>query len=627
MRLFLRHTRHFWTALHDMLMAGLSFYLALTLRLGNGLSHYTSLRQVIFGVVLCAFVSFGVFYVMRLYRGLWRYTSIPDLIAIVKSVTIALLLFYLALFICNRLEEMPRSVPFIQWLLLIALLGAPRFAYRIWRDRRLGLHTSLRAENRIPVLLIGSGERAELFLRDTRSGASAQYVVVGMIDDKENRIGRTIHNVRIYGNTDNMPQIVEELAAKGMRPQRAILTYDTLDGAKVRHLLAVTEKIGLPLARLPRLSEFKQGMVEKMDIRPIAVEDLLGRAQNVHDKEPVRAFITGKVVLVTGSGGTIGSELTRQIADLSPSRLIMYELSEYALYQIDMELSTRFPHVPRTAIIGDVKDRAHLDSVFAQEKPEVVFHAAAIKHVPLAEANPEEAVLTNLFGTQCVAEACAKHHALVMVMISTDKAVNPSSLMGATKRAAESYCQALGSDPSYKGKTRFVTVRFGNVLGSTGSVIPLFQQQLARGGPLTVTHPEMVRYFMTVREAVELVMQSATLSSRSGEIYVLDMGQPVRILDLAEQMVRLAGLKPHQDIKIEFTGLRPGEKMFEELFHFSEEHTKTAHESIWLANPRHASLKEINVLLSKLQDACLKRDTSSAIALVQQLVPEYTRTA
>jgi O-antigen biosynthesis protein WbqV len=274
-------------------------------------------------------------------------------------------------------------------------------------------------------------------------------------------------------------------------------------------------------------------------------------------------------------------------------------------------------------VIGDVRDREHLDIVFASEKPQIVFHSAAIKHVPLAEANVEEAVLTNIFGTQCVAEACMKHGSVVMVMISTDKAVNPSSVMGATKRAAESYCQALGSE---KDTTRFVTVRFGNVLGSTGSVVPLFQQQLANGGPITVTHPDMVRYFMTVREAVELVLQSATLSTKSGEIYVLDMGQPVRILDLAEQMVRLAGLRPHIDIKIEFTGLRPGEKMFEELFHFSEEHSKTAHESIWLANPRHALIEEIKRAFDHLRETCRHRQSQKVIELLKDLVPEYTKT-
>lgn len=620
------HPRNFWTALHDTLMAAASFYLALFLRVGDEVSQHVSTPLVIFSTILCACVCLAVFSVMRLYRGLWRYASTQDLIAITKSVTIAILLFYLILFLFQRLETIPRSAPFIQWLLLLAMLGAPRFLYRTWRDHRLGIHTRFSGDNRIPVILIGSGDRAELFLRDTRSGTSAEYMAVGIVDDKTHRIGRSIHGVRIYGSVDELPQIIEKLAAKGMQPQRAILTYDTLDGSKVRHILSITDRLGLPLARLPRLSEFKHGMKDKTEIRPIAVEDLLGRPQNVHDKGPVRDYISGKTVLVTGAGGSIGSELVRQIAELAPKQLILYEVSEYALYQIDMELNNRFPTISRTAIIGDVRDTEHLQSVFTQYKPEVVFHAAAIKHVPLAEANVEEAVLTNIFGTQSVAEACAKHGTKVMVMISTDKAVNPSSIMGATKRAAESYCQAMGSDSAASGKTRFVTVRFGNVLGSTGSVVPLFHKQLAAGGPLTVTHADMVRYFMTVREAVELVLQSATLAGKNGEIYVLDMGQPVRILDLAEQMIRLAGLKPHTDIKIEFTGLRPGEKMFEELFHFSEDHTKTAHESIWIANPRQSSMKAIAPAFRKLRDLCTARKTVQAVELLKQLVPEYTKT-
>ncbi len=618
------HSRRFWIATHDTAMAGAAFLLALCLRLGDDISAYTGMDNLILSALLCSSVSFGIFYVMKLYRGLWRYASTPDLIAIIKSVTVATLLFYLTLFLVNRLEGIPRSVPFIHWLLLLAMLGAPRFLYRIWRDKRLGLNVSLGADNRIPVILIGAGDRAELFLRDTRSGVSSQYVVVGIVDNKTSRIGNSIHNITI-DHTETLPQLVERLAERGLKPQKAILTYDTLEGREVRHLFGITEKLGIPLARMPRLSEFKHGVEDKMEIRPIAVEDLLGRAQNVHDKKPVAQFITGKTVLVSGAGGTIGSELARQIADFNPAKLILFELSEYALYQIDMELGKQFPRLERMAIIGDVRDREHLEDLFAREKPQIVFHAAAIKHVPLAEANPEEAMLVNIFGTECVAETCVRHGALVMVMISTDKAVNPSSVMGASKRAAESYCQALGNGENPDNKTRFMTVRFGNVLGSTGSVVPLFQQQLAAGGPLTVTHADMMRYFMTVREAVELVLQAAALGDDNGEIYVLDMGQPVRILDLAEQMIRLAGLKPYSDIKIEFTGLRPGEKMFEELFHLSEVR-RTAHESVHIANPRHASLLDIQKLFSELRGACMKRDTKKAVGLLQKLVPEYTKT-
>lgn len=608
-------------ALHDTFMAAGSFLLALYLRYGNLSDTFSSPYLPVY-IVLCIVLCLTVFMKAGLYRGIWRYTSTPDLVAIVQAVTSALLLFYLILFAINRLTDIPRSTPFLQWLLLIVMLGGPRFLYRMLRDRQLGVQGSFSTQSRVPVLLVGAGDRAELFLRDTRAGASSGYQVVGIVDDDPANRNRSIHNVRIYGTVDELPQVVAKLARGGVNPQRVILTYDGIDGARVRHMLGITDSLGLPLARLPRLSEFKTGVQEKRDIQPIAVEDLLGRAQNIHDKTHVQQALSGRVVLVTGAGGSIGSELVRQVAGFSPSTLVLFELSEYALYQIDMELARLFPHVPRVAVLGDVRNALQLEHVLTQYKPEVVFHAAAIKHVPLAEANPEETVFSNVQGTQCLADACVKAGVRVMLMISTDKAVNPSSVMGATKRLAEQYCQALAHSPKSK-HTRFVAVRFGNVLGSTGSVVPLFHQQLSRGGPITVTHPDMVRYFMTVREAVELVLQAATLSSQSGEVYVLDMGQPVKILDLAEQMIRLVGLKPYEDIKIEFTGLRPGEKMYEELFLFSEEHARTSHESIWLARQPYAPLDELQTQMAELYKACTRRNKQEVVRLLKRLVPEF----
>lgn len=618
----LPNRRQLLIAMHDTIMAGASFLLALYLRLGDDTLHYARGLLPAY-TCLCAALCLLVFWRLRLYRGLWRYASTPDLIAITKAVTIALLLFYLLLFGGTRLEGIPRSAPFIQWLLLLALLGGPRFFYRILRDRQLGLATTLNSDNRIPVLLVGAGDRAELFLRDTRFGPSAQYLVVGILDDNPLRTGHTIHNVRIYGGTQDLGRVVERLSRQGIKPQRVILTYDRMEGHKVRHLFEAADALGMKMARLPQLAQFKEGMREDLEIRPIAVEDLLGRAQNVHDKTEIQASLTGQVVMVTGAGGTIGAELVRQIASFSPARIVLFELSEFALYRIDMELARDFPTVLRSTIIGDVRNRQQVDVVLEREKPSVVFHAAAIKHVPLAESNPEEAVLTNVMGTRVLADACVAHSVKVMVLISTDKAINPSSVMGATKRVAESYCQALGGETALNHGTRFVAVRFGNVLGSTGSVVPLFEQQLKRGGPLTVTHPDMVRYFMTVREAVELVLQAATLSGKNGEVYILDMGQPVKILDLAEQMIRLSGLKPYQDIKIEFTGLRPGEKMFEELFHATEDSARTAHEGIWLANPAHVPMQTLSKTLGVLFDICNQRNAQHVVAMLKELVPEF----
>ncbi|MBY0407881.1 MAG: polysaccharide biosynthesis protein, partial [Rickettsiales bacterium] len=449
---------------------------------------------------------------------------------------------------------------------------------------------------------------------------------VGLVDDNPSQRGRTIHRVRIYGDSGALAHIVRKLDRQGLRPQKMILTEEERAGTSVRHLLDMGEALGIPLARLPRLSEFKQGIADRLEVRPIAVEDLLGRSQKTLDRESMRALVAGKRVLVTGAGGTIGGELTRQIAAFGPAELILIEASEFNLYHIDREVREAFPELALTIVLCDVRDVAHVEDVFARHRPELVFHAAAIKHVPMAEINIEEAILTNVFGTKCIAEASLKHGVQAMVMISTDKAVNPGTVMGASKRLAEAFCQALGSSEKEAG-TKFITVRFGNVLGSTGSVVPLFSEQLKRGGPITVTHPDITRYFMTVREAVELVMQAAVLGVNQHErqecIFVLDMGQPVKIYDLAVQMIRLAGLRPEEDIKVIFTGLRPGEKLYEELFHYSESVVKTQHESISLASPRFADMNSLRESLAVLYGHCSQRKTEEALALLKQLVPEF----
>ena len=436
-----------------------------------------------------------------------------------------------------------------------------------------------------------------------------------------------MHGVAIYGGIEALPAVMCKLERKGLRPHKWIVTDDRISGTTVRQILEMADGMGVPLARLPSLSDFKHSIHDRPQIRPIAVEDLLGRAQNVLDRDSMQRFVANRKVLITGAGGTIGSELTRQISQFGPSELILIEFSEFNLYYIEREIRERFPELPLTVLLANIGDRHHIDVIFAEHKPNLVFHAAAIKHVPMAEKNIEQAILTNVFGTSHIAQACQKYGVDVMVMISTDKAVNPGNVMGATKRLAESYCQSLGRIERSEKSTKFFTVRFGNVLGSTGSVVPLFQEQLAKGGPLTVTHPDMVRYFMTVREAVELVLQAAVLgdamSDRQECIFVLDMGQPVRILDLATQMIKLAGLKPDEDIKITYTGLRPGEKLFEELFHFSENAVKTTHDGIFLASPRVTDMVTLRKGLEKLYDLCTERKTADALVQLKHMVPEF----
>ncbi|MGB0671820.1 MAG: UDP-N-acetylglucosamine 4,6-dehydratase family protein, partial [Rhodospirillales bacterium] len=408
-----------------------------------------------------------------------------------------------------------------------------------------------------------------------------------------------------------------------------LITKDNLDGATVRDLFERAQQLGLTLGRLPKLTDFKSGAADKVEVRPIAVEDLLGRPQTVLDRAGMSRLIEGRPVLVTGAGGSIGAELVRQVAALKPSRLVLLDSSEFALYRIDLELSEQEGSPDHPALLADVRDGTRLEQIFSRYRPEVVFHAAALKHVPLVEANPFEGLRTNCLGTLELARAARRHGARAMVMISTDKAVNPTNIMGASKRIAEMITQA--NDLDSESPTRFVTVRFGNVLGSTGSVVPLFQRQLARGGPLTVTHPDMKRYFMTIREAVELVLQASVHAllvhdgkvEPTGCIHVLDMGEPVRILDLAEQMVRLAGREPGRDIEIKFTGLRPGEKLFEEIFHGSEELKESGVDGVFVAHPRALQRDALYAALEQLAQACQSEDHDRLIDLVQGLVPEY----
>lgn len=615
-----RSIRNLIVACYDVGMAAVSFIIAFYVRLSDEKID-DAFPYIVKATPIFSLICLAVFIQMRLYRGLWRYASMRDLITIVKAVTLSVAIFAVLLFLFNRMEGFPRSVLFINWMVLLGLLGGSRFLYRAFRERNLP------DSNKIPVLLIGAGDAAEQFIRNSQRDNKSDFEVVGLVDDNPAQKGRTIHRITIYGDSNIIANIVRKLERKGRKPQKLIVSDEGISGDDILRILDIADGLGIPLARLPKLSELKHGVSEKINIRPIAVEDLLGRSQNTLDRKAMRELLEGKRVLITGAGGTIGGELTRQIASYNPSKLVVVELSEFNLYQIERELLANFPDLPMSFVLCDVRDSAHIDSVFAEYKPEFVFHAAAIKHVPIAEYNIEETILTNVFGSRNVAEACLKYEAQAMVMISTDKAVNPTNVMGASKRLAESFCQALGKANNDKN-TKFITVRFGNVLGSTGSVVPLFNEQLANGGPITVTDPEMTRYFMTVREAVELVLQASVLGRDMGDkkeyIFVLDMGQPMKILDLALKMIRLAGLRPHKDIEIKFTGLRAGEKLYEELFHSSENSAKTVHNSIFLASPRQTDLEILKQTFLSLYEACKIRKSATALAMLNNLVPEFT---
>ncbi|HLY55387.1 MAG TPA: nucleoside-diphosphate sugar epimerase/dehydratase [Stellaceae bacterium] len=617
--------------IHDAVMSALAPVLALALRVGPDFAGYDPV-WIAENAVLFAAIMLVCLRISGLYRGIWRYASVSDLFAISRAAAVAILTYTVVCFLLTRLEGVPRSTLVIQWFVLVALLSAPRIAYRMFKDGRVDRLFERDAGRRVPVLLVGAGDGAELFIRELRRDRRANYDAVGIVGLNDSRVGRAIHRVPVLGTVEALPRIVEQLGKSDRKPQRLIVTQDDLAGPMLQDLLEQAGALGLGIARMPRVTEITAGLEDDTALRPIAIEDLLFRPQRVLDRPAMKALVGGKRVLVTGAGGTIGSELVRQIAALEPAHLTLLDSAEYQLYLIDLDLAEHAVAIPRRAMLGDVRDRRRLDEVLAEARPELVFHAAAYKHVPMVEANPVEGVLTNVIGTRNLAEACRAARVAAMVMISTDKAVHPSNVMGASKRLAEGICQALDLQGRREGAaTRFITVRFGNVLGSTGSVVPLFQRQLAEGGPLTVTHPEVSRFFMTVREAVELVLQAAALAGsdhppaglEEGGIFVLEMGPSVKIVDLARQMIRLAGLVPDRDIRIEFVGLRPGEKIAEELFHEAEPPVPTESDGLLLARPRIGDYAMLARGLDELEDAARGRDAQRCLTALARLVPEF----
>ena len=609
------------------MVAAVSVGAALYLRLGN--ATFAMDPATAFTMTVCFAVIAGIsFHCFGMYRGLWRYASTVDLLNIVKAVTVAILIFLPLIFTLNRLDPVPRSVPIIQWCLLIVALGGPRFAYRLLRDRPLWPRTA--GAPNVPVLLLGAGHAAEQFIRASRADPHVPFRVVGVLDDGAGLQGRHIHGTAVLGRFDDLPATVAGLAAQGVRVQRVILTDPAvIDGATKRRLFEQAAELGFSVFRLPRLTELQDAAEDHpIRLQAVTLEDLLGRPQFAHEQAALDQLIGGRRVLITGAGGTIGSELTRQSAALHPCQLLLLDSSEFNLYAIDLELRERHPDVPFRPMLCDIRDRDRVMAIFAAEQPELVFHAAALKHVPMVEINPSEGILTNVVGTRNVADAAARYGARAMVQVSTDKAVKPTSVMGASKRLAEFYCQALDLEANGNGRGgRFMTVRFGNVLGSSGSVVPLFQRQLARGGPLTVTHPEIKRYFMSVQEAVALVLQASAHgleeTDARGQIFVLDMGKPAKIVDVERQVIRLAGMRPDIDVKIEFTGLRPGEKLYEELFDDAEDRLEGGVDGIFVAVSKSINLEVLRRLFDELASASRQQDRATLLRLLAHAVPSY----
>ena len=613
--------------LHDLIMTVAGFVLALALRVGSGLPEY--FETIAFFSPVLVLVAAVTYLWSGLYRGIWRYASVSDMVQLIKAVTLLIFLFFGTVFLIDRLSTIPRSVPLIQWFVLIILLAAPRFAYRLYRDQRLGLVTRRRRGGEShPILLIGAGDGAELLLRALASGRYGTYDAVGVIDIHGRRVGRSIHRTPVIGAIDDLPRVI----ARCRRPPERIILTARLPAERVREIMDRTASLGVPVSRLPSLTDFRHGLDEgRVEFRPISLNDLLRRPPARLDLSAMNDLIRGRRVLITGAGGTIGGELTCQIAGLAPSHLVLVEASEFNLYEIDRRVRSREGGGEVVSRLLDIRAHSRLDALFREFRPEVVFHAAALKHVPLVEANPVEAAATNVLGTRNVANAAAAHGVHAFVLISTDKAIRPSSIMGATKRLAEIYCQTRdltpGADSADGVRTRFMTVRFGNVLGSSGSVVPLFQEQIAAGGPVTVTHAEMRRYFMTVNEAIQLVLQAAAYGLKHedlrGRVFVLDMGEPVRIADLARQMIRLAGHQPDADIAIRFTGVRPGEKLYEELLDPEEHPVPTEADGVITVTPRLFDAALLDRALRELETAVGVADEDKVRAILGNLVPGY----
>ena len=592
---------------HDVVAAIAAWYFAYWLRFNTEIPQYIipSMGNAMLWVTP---LQTAVFFGSGMYRGIWRYASVADLQRIALAVGLSTLMIAMVLLMLPHQEPpVPRSVLLLDPILLILILGGSRLGYRVWKERRL---RNVLGSPGMPVVILGAGDAAADLLKNlARAG---DWRVLGLFDDNPAKRGRQIQGVNVLGALEDLVDVAARLGV-----ERAIIAMPSASHQSRRHALEICRRAGLQALTVPSYQDLMSGKVTVSQVRNVELDDLLGRDPVLLDESRLQEWIRGRSILVTGAGGSIGSELCRQIARFEPARLVLYEQNEFALYNMEQEFAEQHPQIGLRCVIGDVKNSARLAETLAAHRPQLLFHAAAYKHVPLMEQdNAWEAIQNNVLGTWRVAEAAIAYGVEKFVLISTDKAVNPTNVMGASKRLAEIVCQGLQG----KNATCFVMVRFGNVLGSTGSVIPKFRQQIARGGPITVTHPEITRYFMSIPEAAQLVLQAGFMGA-GGEIFVLDMGEPVKIVDLARELIRLSGYA-EADIGIQFTGLRPGEKLYEELLADGEQTLPTPHPKLRIVKSRAATdARWIAGLL-----AWLRRDNPGAEQVRQELaarLPEY----
>ena len=593
----------------DIIMVAMAYVIAYLLRFDFHIpkEYHDDFINVFLVIILTKPI---VFLLSNVYRNIWRYASIYDALEIFKSVTLASFFVFGVLLITRQTDDFSRVIFVLDWLVLMSFMLGSRLT---WRFIREGSWSN--AKNcGPPTLIVGAGEAGSLLLKEIRKNGDSNFCVIGFVDDDPKKKGMKLHGITVLGETRNLKALIRSRNIK-----HVIIAMPSANRKGIRQIIDICRSANINVKTLPDISSLVDGSVSISQIKDVEIEDLLGRDQVELDHSVIGSYLTGKRVLVTGAAGSIGSEICRQVANFSPVKLMLLDQAETPLYEIEKELLANFPDQYVVPFLADIRNSSYMDYIFGEFGPEVVFHAAAYKHVPMVEFNPAQAVLNNIFGTISLIEAAHRHNVQNFVMISTDKAVNPTNVMGTTKRVAELYVQGLSPNSA----TRFKTVRFGNVLGSNGSVIPLFKGQIAKGGPVTVTDREIIRYFMTIPEAAQLVLQAGSIDCGS-DILLLDMGEPVRIVELAEELIRLSGLKPYKDIDIVFTGLRPGEKMYEELLIRGEGIVATPHKKIkMLTAIRSLGMVELRQELDTLHTAALENLIGDMIDSLKRLVPEF----
>lgn len=561
------------------------------------------------GLLVILLAKPAIFAASGMYRSIWRYASLQDAYEIFKVVTFSSLATALILVLTKGPFALPRSIYMLDWFILFALVAASRLVWRVYRE--MHFVPSLRKGKR--TLIVGAGEAGNLLLKEIRKQSGSPFNVVGFADDDKGKHGLRLSGVRVLGATNRLRALVRK-----HRIEEVIFAIPSGDGSLMRQVIASCERTKARFKTLPAITDIVNGKITMAQLKDVEIEDLLGREPVVLDQTAIGNYLTGKRVLVTGAAGSIGSEICRQVSLFKPAKILLFDNAETPLFYIEKELAAAFPDLRIIPMVGDVRNQDRVESVFDEFAPDVVFHAAAYKHVAMMEYNPAEAILNNVMGSRIVADAADRYKVRNFVMVSTDKAVNPTNVMGASKRCAEIYVQALAA----RSKTKFTTVRFGNVLGSNGSVIPLFKEQIRLGGPVTVTHRDVVRYFMTIPEASQLVLQAGCIG-KGGEIFVLDMGAPVRILSLAEELIRLSGFVPYKEIDIVFSGMKPGEKLFEELLIDGEGIKPTTHSKIRVMAPVESDLRKITQDLDELFVLAKNQDLTALLELLQSIIPEF----